>query len=191
MQRHKLLIPALILAATFAGAGGFLAIESFFSSAGSDSSATVAAASREAVRGRRAMLRPDFSLQDLTGRTRTAAEWDGRLLLVNFWAPWCAPCREEIPALMAARNRYREQGFEVLGIAIDDPDKVAAFVREQGMDYPVLLAQEQGLALTRAFGNSIGALPFSALVTRDGRVVFTRRGVLGSEELQALIEEWL
>jgi len=191
VQTHKLLIPTLFLAATFAGAAGFMLAESIFSESGADPEAAPEQASRAQVRLRRSLVRPAFTLSDLSGRSHQVSEWDGKLLLINFWAPWCAPCREEIPDLMAARERYVAQGLEVVGIAMDEPDAVREFVAEMGMKYPVLVGQERVMQVSRAYGNDLGALPYTALVDRSGRIVFTRRGILHRAELESLIKEWL
>ena len=102
--------------------------------------------------------RPDFSLPDLDGRARGPDEWDGKVLVVNFWATWCAPCREEIPLLIDLGRR--SPGVQVVGIAVDTVPPVQAFVKEIGIDYPVLLDGLEGRTMRR-YGNRIGAIPFT------------------------------
>ena len=124
--------------------------------------------------------RPDFSLRDLEGRTRRPDEWDGKVLVVNFWATWCAPCREEIPLLIDLGRR--RPGVQVVGIAVDTAPLVQAFVKEIGIDYPILLDGLEGRTMRR-YGNRIGAIPFTVVVGRDGVVAYVRAGVLEADEL--------
>src|SRR6266487_3787409 len=91
----------------------------------------------------------DFSLPYLSGRERWISEWQGRPLVLNFWATWCGPCREEIPLLIKAQKRYRDRGAkiggpQIVGIAIDDRASVAGFAKEMGINYPLLIAEEAG-----------------------------------------------
>jgi len=129
----------------------------------------------------------DTPLSDLDGNLHTLAEWHGQVVLVNFWATWCAPCREELPLLTALQRRYRDRGFTVVGIAIDRRDAVADLVRIVDMDYPLLVASEAGMNLARDLGNDKGALPFSVLLDRSGRPVMHHAGVLDEERTSAAL----
>ena len=124
--------------------------------------------------------RPEFTLPDLDGRPRQPAEWDGKVLVVNFWATWCAPCREEIPLLVDLERR--RPGVRVVGIAVDRPEAVRAFAAELGIGYPILLDDLQGSTMRR-YGNRIGALPFTVITGRDGVVAYVRLGELEAAEL--------
>ena len=86
-------------------------------------------------------------------------QWQGKVLVLNFWAPWCPPCREEIPDFIRLQQRHGEAGLQFVGVALDDPDKVAAFVDETGINYPILLGGDAGAALCMAAGNRLGGLP--------------------------------
>ena len=85
--------------------------------------------------------RPDFTLTDMEGASRSMDEWDGKVLLVDFWASWCIPCRHEMPYFNELREKYGDQGFEVLGIAADDVEKVEAFLAEVQVDFPVIYGE--------------------------------------------------
>jgi thiol-disulfide isomerase/thioredoxin len=124
---------------------------------------------------------------DLAGHTRTLAEWRGRILVLNFWATWCAPCREEIPMLMAAREKYLASGVEIVGIAIDTAAKVSEFVRQLGILYPVLLADAEGLDLMRGLGNQVGGLPYTVVLDRAGMPAARKLGALSFEELNSML----
>src|SRR5690349_9966538 len=117
---HKLLIGILLLVAAIAG----YSLAHILRSPAPLQSAlpSLTPVRSESLLG---VYRPDFSLPDLAGQVHAVKEWDGRVLLINFWATWCAPCREEIPAFMAVRRQFQAQGFEILGIAIDQAEFVA------------------------------------------------------------------
>jgi len=127
------------------------------------------------------------SFADLSGSPRSLAEWSNRVILVNFWATWCAPCREEMPLLSEVRDRYASSGLEVVGIAIDTASKVREFLRSTPVSYPVLLADADGLDLMRALGNTAGGLPFTLLIDRKGEVTWYKLGLLKKEELEAKV----
>lgn len=133
--------------------------------------------------------RPLFAstFPDLSGKPRRLAEWQGRVLVVNFWATWCAPCREEIPLLMAARQKYASQGVEVVGIAVDNGAKVRQFSTSLQISYPILLAEAEGLDLMRQLGNSAGGLPYTVVADRQGALVQRKLGALKDRELDAIL----
>ncbi len=131
--------------------------------------------------------RPDPALVDVDGRPRSLGEWSGRRLLVNFWATWCAPCREEMPALDQVRRERVGSGVEVVGIALDDAEAVRAFLARTPVSYPVLLAPADAPNPALAFGDTRGALPYSVLVGADGRIERQRLGGLDA----ATVRDWL
>lgn len=126
---------------------------------------------------------PGFNLPALDGERVDADRFAGRAMLVNFWATWCAPCRREMPALQAASRRHGES-LAVVGIALDDPEKVASFVDELGIEYTILAGQDEVLDVQREWGNSAGAMPYSVLVDPDGIVRWRHYGEVTAEELE-------
>ncbi len=131
--------------------------------------------------------RPDITLKDLEGKPRRLAEWDGKSLVINFWATWCAPCRREIPLLNRIRSEYGSKGFEVVGIAVDFADDVRAFTKDFPIRYPLLIGEEDGLAAARAFGVETMAFPFTAFIDAHGRVVAVHLGELHPAQLEAIL----
>ena len=129
----------------------------------------------------------EASFLDLSGKPRRLAEWQGRAVLVNFWATWCAPCREEIPLLVAARQKYGPSGVEIVGIAVDNASKVIEFSRMLAISYPVLLAEADGLDLMRQLGNSSGGLPYTVVADRRGALIHRKLGALKQEDLDAIL----
>jgi thiol-disulfide isomerase/thioredoxin len=131
------------------------------------------------------------SFVDLSGRGRRLAEWQGRALLCNFWATWCAPCREEIPLLNAAQRPAVNKMLQVVGIAIDNAANVMQFAKTTKIDYPLLLGDATAIALMRRLGNRGGGLPFTVGLDRHGRLAQRKLGAYAEAELQAAISALL
>jgi len=142
----------------------------------------------ELARGEGAPLRA-ARLVDLDGKPRALAEWAGKVVVVNFWATWCAPCLEEIPLLMAARKFHAGNGIDVVGIAVDQAAKVGEFAAKLSIDYTLLLAGTEGLELMRKLGNRSGGLPFTVFLDRTGTMVRTKLGVLNQPELDTILSD--
>jgi thiol-disulfide isomerase/thioredoxin len=130
---------------------------------------------------------PDIAMDDRDGRRRKLAEWSGRPLLINFWATWCAPCRREIPLLKQLRAERREQNLEVIGIAVDFRDEVLRYADQIGLDYPLLIGEDEGLAAAGAFGMDL-VLPFSVFADRQGRIVTLKVGELHAAEAAFILD---
>lgn len=131
------------------------------------------------------------TFSDPAGKSRRLAEWRGKILLVNFWATWCAPCREEIPLLMEVRERYAPSGVEIVGIAVDIVANVVEYANSSKISYPVLIAGTDGLELIRKLGNTVGGLPYTVFMGRDGGIARTTLGVLQRPELETVLGEML
>lgn len=126
-------------------------------------------------------------LTNLAGGKETLERWRGNVLVVNFWATWCAPCREEIPLFVRMQKRYDGRGVQFVGIAIDRPEPVAAFQREYGMNYPVLLGGLETMDLMRLTGNRTGVLPYTLVINRNGKIAHYKIGGLKEGELQDVL----
>lgn len=132
-------------------------------------------------------MRVHFTLPDLAGKPRSLDHWPAKVYLVNFWAPWCPPCRAEIPLLVQSARADKARGLEVIGIALDRKTKVARFVRAHHIPYPVLLGGERGLEMLAQFGDMQGAIPFSLFVTPHGRILTGQLGAFTRGTLKAAI----
>lgn len=128
--------------------------------------------------------RPEFTLGSIDGRRVSASDFDDQVLLINFWATWCAPCREEMPMLSELHRELAAKGFGVVGIALDDVQQVREFASELKIAYPVLVGMADVMATGRAYGNRSGLLPYSVLIDRRGFVRWTHMGVLSRPELE-------
>ena len=124
---------------------------------------------------------------DLEKRPQTIDQWQGKVLVVNFWATWCAPCREEIPLFVKLQDKYRNRGLQFVGIAVDQPEKVKPYAAELGMNFPVLLGSVDTIELTRKLGNRAGVLPYTLVIDRTGKVVSSEIGVAREAKLEPLL----
>ncbi len=125
------------------------------------------------------------------GEAPTLEQWRGRVLVVNFWATWCAPCREEIPVFVRLQERHGPRGLQFVGIAFDQPDKVAEFAREFRVNYPLLLGGLDTMDLLREAGNRAGVLPYTLVIDRQGKVVSREPGGLKESRLENLVQPLL
>ena len=135
--------------------------------------------------------RPAFSLPDLQGRQRHISEWDGRVIALNFWATWCPPCLKEIPELIKLQSEYGGQGLQIIGIALQKPAEVIAFASEHGMNYPLLAGEMPVVRIAEDYGNDIGALPYTVVIDRHGRIAFIKRGAVTAAEMKRVLRPLL
>ena len=138
---------------------------------------------------------PEIKVKDLNDQDVTLADYKGKVVLVNFWATWCDPCRVEIPWLIAMQDQYGPKGFTVLGIAMDEEGKpvVAPFVAKERydvsgqklpMNYPIVIGNEK---VAEQFGGLLG-YPTSILISKDGKQIKRITGLISEEEITKLIE---
>ena len=142
---------------------------------------------------------PAFALEDLSGKKVSLDSYKGKAVLVNFWATWCAPCKIETPWLVELRNQYASQGFEILGVSVDDLDlddkaklgeekqDIAKFVEKMQMPYPVLI---NGDSLSHPYGG-LDAMPSSFYVDRNGTIVDAQMGISSKDDIEAKIRKAL
>ncbi|WP_266170414.1 TlpA family protein disulfide reductase [Dyella subtropica] len=166
----------LVLAVLVAGVGGWLQHESHL--------AKVPEGVQIANVGD---VRPDLVLPDLAGKEHRLSEFHSRRVLLNFWASWCGPCLDEMPALARAQAKFGEQDAIVVGIAMDDAGRARDFLAAHPVGYPILLGRLDSPSTSLCLGNISEVLPYSVLLDADGRVLDTRRGTLDA----AMLEQWL
>jgi len=125
-----------------------------------------------------------LTLPDLAGKPQAMAQWRGKVLVVNYWASWCAPCVEEMPAFSRLQEKYAARGVQFVGIGIDDVEKMQAFVRRTPVAYPLLVGDAAG-SQTPAL--QVRGLPTTIVIDRDGRLEGSRLGRLDEATLEPIL----
>lgn len=138
--------------------------------------------------GTAAMLE-HVSLPDLDGRPQSLGQWRNKLLVLNFWATWCEPCRDEIPALVTAQARHGKN-VQIVGISVDSADKIREFIPPFKINYPLLIADLGTLQWMKDLGNRSGGLPYTVFITDARKVVHQHLGALNLAQLEAEFEKW-
>jgi len=132
-----------------------------------------------------------LTLPDLAGKPQPLSQWKGKVLVANFWATWCPPCKEEMPEFSRISSKYASNGVQFVGISIDSAEKVAAFQKEFPVSYPLLISELETLDLASAFGNRAKALPFTVVLRRDGSVEKVKLGKFSTQDLEETIQSAL
>ena len=154
--------------------------------AGACSSSRAVNAAREAKERRQA---PDFALTDISGKTVRLSDFKGKVVLLDFWATWCGPCKIEIPWFMEFQRKYKDKGFTVLGVSMDDGgwEDVRPFLDRLKVNYPVLLGTDE----TASNFDGVEVLPTTFLIDKEGRIVAKHQGLTGKDEFEKAIESLL
>jgi len=182
-MRGGLIFVSTLILSLAAGLGGYSLYNHWFATPGGSDQQRPP--SQSTVIGSR---RPDFTLLDIDNQRRSIADWDGQVVLINFWATWCPPCRREIPTLAQLHQELGSKGFTVVGAAMDNPKKVQSFVAKFNVPYPNLIGQRQIGRISTQLGNRSESLPYTAIIGRDGRVAYTH---LGEIQRQAALDQIL
>ncbi|MBT8131301.1 MAG: TlpA family protein disulfide reductase [Gammaproteobacteria bacterium] len=170
--RNAILLAALLTASAVAG---YLVYDT--------KSAATADRSDKAAGEALSQMRPEFSLPDVTGKLRSINEWDGKALIVNFWATWCTPCLREIPLLIEMNDELKSQGIQIIGIAVDDPELVRQFAAKTAFNYPILVGEQEALDAAEAFGADVIALPLTVVSDKTGRIIDLHAGEITRDDL--------
>ena len=132
-----------------------------------------------------------LALPDTQGRTQALSQWQGTVMVVNFWATWCAPCKEEMPEFSLISNEFSANGVQFVGISIDSADAVRTFQKQTDVSYPLLISDAATLALSGDLGNRAQALPFTVVLRADGTLQQVKLGIFRSAELRKAIRSAL
>jgi peroxiredoxin len=135
--------------------------------------------------------RPDYTLAGINGELVSATDFDGRVVLLNFWATWCKPCREEMPMLAKLQSGYSADEMQIVGIALDDVQRARDFSAELGINYPILVGSTDVMVLVRLYGNNAGMLPYSVMIDSEGVIRWAHLGELNRKEVIRNLDELL
>lgn len=125
-----------------------------------------------------------LTLPDLSGQAQSLSQWKGKVLVVNFWATWCPPCKEEMPEFSRLNTKYASNDVQFVGISVDSADKVAAFRKETVISYPLLIGNLETLDLSSDLGNRAKALPFTVILRQDGSLQHVKLGKYATSDLE-------
>ncbi len=132
-----------------------------------------------------------INLPDISGQSRSIAEWAGKIQIINFWATWCPPCLKEIPEFIKLQSEYGQQNLQFIGIAIDDKEAVKSYLQTININYPMLIAGDAGITMSQQLGNLVSAVPFTLIVNQQGQVIHRHPGELSRQKILDLIEPLL
>jgi thiol-disulfide isomerase/thioredoxin len=169
-----------VVAMAIAGVSGF-ALQRYLATKDADDAATASP-----VVGQ---TRPEFAMIDIEGNLRNIKDWDGQVVLLNFWATWCPPCLREIPDFIEVQHELAGHDFQIIGIAVDNEADVRDFVSTMAMNYPVMAGEMEAIELSQRYGNSIGGLPFSAFIDKNGKITHTITGELSKDRLKSILRQ--
>ncbi len=150
-------------------------------------------ASAEKIDGKNSWeVHPPLVLKNTAGEVKRLSDWKGKVLMVNFFATWCAPCRYEVPHLIRLQEEYGPQGLQIIGVGYDDGEKVVNYARTLGITYPVLIADpERYPNLMGRWGNASDVIPYLFVVGRDGTVELTRNGIFDARHFEWFVRPLL
>ncbi len=128
------------------------------------------------------------SFPDLNGRSQLLGQWSNKLLIINIWASWCAPCLEEIPILLRLQEKYARKGLQIVGIAADSRLNSAKFAEKLKIVYPVLPDEINAIEFSKRVGNRFNLLPFTIAVNSRGEIIYAKFGVIDEVDFTKMIE---
>ncbi|WP_395010595.1 TlpA family protein disulfide reductase [Undibacterium sp.] len=173
MINKRFTLTAILIGLVFAGLGATLGAKKFEPTPAKDSAA-------QQLFG--------LTLNDASAKPQALKQWQGKFLVVNFWATWCKPCVDEMPELVELQKELASKNVQLLGLGIDTPSNIADFTKKYQISYPVFAAGMDGTSLSQAMGNKTGGLPFTVLISPDGKVLKAYIGRLKMPELKADIQ---
>ncbi len=124
---------------------------------------------------------PDISLPDLDGKQRSLSEWQDKVLVLNFWATWCSPCRKEIPEFIELQKEFGEKGLQFIGIAVEELEPAKEYSKHAGINYPVLVGQPTAINLSVPLGNMISTVPFTVIFDQQGNIIHRQLGEISRD----------
>ncbi len=137
------------------------------------------------------LKRYNFTLPDLQGKPQSFSQWNDKVVVLNFWATWCPPCRREIPDFVDVYRQYQERNLVIIGVGTDNPKKIADFVKQFNIPYPILTGERKAMQLSYQYGNHTGALPYTIVFDKKGIIRYRAGGLMSRQKLLALVKPLL
>ncbi|HEY0683913.1 MAG TPA: TlpA disulfide reductase family protein [Steroidobacter sp.] len=182
-----------IVVAVIAAAAGFgiyqfgIAPRATTESAPTQAEAPAAPAAEQATEDALPETLPDFTLANLEGQPQSIRSWQGKSMIVNFWATWCAPCRREIPLLNKIQSEHGAEGFQVVGVAVDFREDVLKYAKEIGIQYPLLIGEQDGMDAVTKFGRGSLGFPFTVFTDNQQRLVLFHLGEIHPPQAEVML----
>jgi len=129
----------------------------------------------------------ELNLPDVEGNPRSLSEWQGKIRIINFWATWCPPCLKEIPEFIKLQSELSHQNIQFIGIAIENKQTVEQYLKNNPVNYPMLIGGDKAIALSQQLGNIVNAVPFSLIVNQQGQIIHRQPGELSREKIIEII----
>ena len=127
------------------------------------------------------------SFPDTEGKQQSLGQWQHKLLIINFWATWCGPCKDEMPIFAKLQKKYGANGLQIIGIAADLPSNVVNFDKKLNVGYPLLPDEARAIEFSKRLGNRLGLLPHTVIVRPGGDVLKSQLGAINEAEFEAII----
>lgn len=130
----------------------------------------------------------EISLPNLEGEMQNLSKWQGKTLIINFWATWCPPCLKEIPDFMALQAEFKDKNVQFIGIALEDLQTVADYNAQVNINYPILIGEFTGTQLARSWGNTLNTVPFTVVINPQGEIIHRQMGEFSKQHILSIIE---
>jgi len=179
MQSYARLLIVLILSVL----SGWFLLQQFSSKAPPETSASAPTAAINFDHN--AIMNMPF--KDMNGEPQSLKKWQGKVIVLNFWATWCPPCREEMPELSAMQEQYNNKNLIIIGLSTDDLDTTKTFIKKAPVSYPILAGDMQAMKLAETLGNNRGILPYTVILDVKGAVVKTFFGRVNQQILEKTV----
>jgi len=132
-----------------------------------------------------------INLPDINGKQRDLTEWQGQILIINFWATWCPPCLKEIPEFIKLQDKFKDKNVQFIGIAIDDKQAVEQYLQNNPVNYPMLIGGDAAISLSQQLGNFTNTVPFSLIINQQGQIIHRQMGELSKQKITEIISPLL
>ncbi len=129
-----------------------------------------------------------ISLPNLKGEMQSLSKWQGKTLIINFWATWCPPCLKEIPDFMALQDEFKDKNIQFIGIALEDQQTIATYQAEININYPILIAEFTGAQIARSWGNALNIVPFTVVINPQGEIIHRQMGEFSRQQVLSIIQ---
>jgi thiol-disulfide isomerase/thioredoxin len=129
-----------------------------------------------------------ISLPNLIGEMQSLSKWQGKTLIINFWATWCPPCLKEIPDFMALQDEFKGKNIQFIGIALEDQQTVANYQAKMKINYPLLIGEISGTQIARSWGNVLNTVPFTVIINPQGEIIHRQMGEFSKQQILSVIQ---